>query len=200
MATKKKRVPRLLVGKALKEAVCALCKEEYERVFYEPWDPTRYPALAELEKAFDVRTKVVRLCTEIEGALRELGQTGSDRLGEALDGWAGEALRGVQELRPDAAPATLHGFIIQLVESGKVPREVPVDRRRKEARQAPPEIYWRTGPGRYRAPTDREIAFVTLLIGCWPDMQPGTPTSAEDVVRQEANAVASLRSRRHAQE
>jgi hypothetical protein len=196
MAAQKKRTPRLLVGEALKEAVLTLCREEYERIFYEAWDPKRYPDWVSLQGAFDVRKNIERLCREIKSALDELRQLGSEHLGWALDEWVDEALRGVDELRPDEPPATLHGFIIQMVERGEVPREVPIDRRTKEAKRAPPEIYWRTGPGRYRAPTNREIAFVTLLIGCWPLMQPSTPTSAEDVVRQEAKAIASAR-RRH---
>jgi hypothetical protein len=184
----KNRAP-LLTGRALRAAVRGFCEVEYERVTYEPWDPSRYPDLAEMEKSLDERKDVERMCTEAE---KVLGQLRKKR--GPLRQWANGALLALAEIRPEKPAATLHAFMVEMFERSSVPAGVPVDRRQKNAKQAPPSIVWPSGPK--RKPTPRELAFMTLLLGHWPDLPVNTPISPEEVIRQEARAIASLRRRR----
>jgi hypothetical protein len=180
-------------GAELKLAVRAHCQKEFKRVTYEPWDPKRYPDWSTLEQTYEAKKRVAQQCASVRRLLDEL-QT-MDQVVPPLAEWAARGAQRLAELVPDV-PRTLLGFAVQQLELTPIPSEVPKDRRDRAAKRAPPAVYWRSGPGRYREPTNRELAFMTLLLGHWPDIQPGARTSPEEVVRQEANAVASALRRR----
>ncbi len=198
MAAQKKGAPQLFTGPALKQAVLSLCAKEYERVTYERWVPKDHADPATLRQDFETQTAVARAVQQVSLALAEIRakRQSLGPWGSKLAAWATAALMELDAVRPDDPPATLLAFILQKLESVKIPREVPMDRRKSAAKQAPPEIIWRGGEHRYRAPTNRELAFMTLLLGHWPDLPLGTPISPEYVVRQEANAISSLNRRR----
>lgn len=131
--------------------------------------------------------------------VRELARHAALRLTPALQDWVRDALHNAAERTPEPVPTSLRAYVIEvLLRSTFVYQDIEADTRRRAARAPRGADFVRWAGAPRRPPVNRELAYITLLIGLRPQLATHGRYTAEEVVRREAQAIAEIRRRRPA--
>lgn len=100
--------------------------------------------------------------------------------------WAEKCLELTEDGCPMfVAPTSLHSWLVSILRASmEIPMKIERDKRRRQAAGGP--VVWRE---QAREPKSREMAYATLLIGCWPSLKENG-ASANEVIRAETKAIA----------